>query len=648
MNDTNKTKTELIAELKTLRRQVQKLEREIKLSAHEKERFLKTPCAEDAFRKNTKKFAAVFDGINDAIAIHDLGGRFLEVNESLCERLGYTRKELLNMTPEDIDTEDNAALVKRRIKLLQKQGHLTFESVHVRKNRTTFPVEVNSRIIDYSGTKAVLSVARDISERKQAEEALAKSERQLRTITDTVPVLISRIDAQGRYKFVNARYEEWFGKLRSEIAGKHIRELIGDKAYKRIENYVKQALSGHRVSFEDYIPYMGGDRYVSVSYVPDISEAGNVMGFYALVHDISQRKKIENALKESEERYSTMVNSSPNLVLVHKNGIVHYINELVLEMTGYQRDEVIGKSMFAFLSDDSKELAVKNMQRRISGEHVDNYEVKVITKSKDIKYFLVSASVIPYEQDKAFLVVLSDITERRETANRLEQYRERLSDLASQLALAAENERHRFADELHDITGQNLALAKIKLSELRDLTDNEDKRNIKDRLDDVLKLIDEAVISTRSLTFELSPPILYELGFEATAEWFGEQILKRYNIAFHFNNDKQPKPLTDDMKVLLYLSLRELIVNIAKHAKARNATLSIRRESDNIHISVSDDGAGFDASTTDYEIMKAASFGLFSTRERIERLGGRLEVTSQPGQGTTVTMVVPLKENNEH
>ena len=239
---------------------------------------------------------------------------------------------------------------------------------------------------------------------------------------------------------------------------------------------------------------------------------------------------------------------------------------------------------------------------------------------------------------------MTDITEKRKADGRIDKYHERLGELASQLALAAENERRCLADELHDVTGQNLALAKIKLAEIRDLAGTEDMEKQMDRLDYVLQLIDEASASTRSLTFELSPPILYELGFEATAEWLGERILKKYNIAFSFEDDRQPKPLADDMKVLLYLSLRELIVNIAKHSKARNATLSIRREGDTISVSVSDDGVGFDASDMDHQIMKSASFGLFSTRERLERLGGDLKIVSQPGQGTTATMIAPLKE----
>jgi len=232
-----------------------------------------------------------------------------------------------------------------------------------------------------------------------------------------------------------------------------------------------------------------------------------------------------------------------------------------------------------------------------------------------------------------------DITERMQTEKKIRTYHKRLSELASKIALIAEDERRRFADELHDLTGQNLALAKIKLSELRDSVPD---KEIQDRLDELSQLVEEAASSTRALTFELSPPILYEIGFEAAAEWLGEQILTKYNISFHFDDDTKPKPPPDEAKVLLFVSLRELLVNVAKHSKARDATVIVRREGNMLHVSVTDDGIGFDASALDFQIMKATSFGLFSTRERVERLGGRLEITSQPGKGTTFLITFPV------
>jgi signal transduction histidine kinase len=254
----------------------------------------------------------------------------------------------------------------------------------------------------------------------------------------------------------------------------------------------------------------------------------------------------------------------------------------------------------------------------------------------------IAAGMFTMNERQIVTGAVRDISERKDVERKLEGYRERLSELASEIALFDENERRRFANELHDFIGQNLALARIKIAEVRDLERDEP---LKQRLSELNQLISQASQSTRDLTFELSPPILYEIGFEAAAEWVGEQILKKYNIAFHFQDDANPKPLTDDTKVLLYLSLRELIVNAAKHAKAHSVTLSISMQDDMLHVSVADDGIGFDASDIDCLIMKAESFGLFSTRERLKRLGGRLEIISQPGQGTTVTMVAPLKKS---
>jgi signal transduction histidine kinase len=149
------------------------------------------------------------------------------------------------------------------------------------------------------------------------------------------------------------------------------------------------------------------------------------------------------------------------------------------------------------------------------------------------------------------------------------------------------------------------------------------------------------------LTFELSPPILYELGLEVALEWLAEQIQEKHGILANFEDDKEPKPLVNDVRVLLFQAVRELLINIVKHAQAHKVKISVRRENNNIKIIIEDDGVGFSTSEG-RELGKTTGFGLFSIRERLKIYGGHLEVHSEPGKGTRVTLVAPLDQKENH
>jgi PAS domain S-box-containing protein len=606
----------------------------------------KRKSIENALRESEEKYRLLFHGIRDAVYVHevfpDMPGKFLAVNETACQMLGYNEEEFFQLEVKDIDEPEQALNIPAIHEKLFRDGYVLFETCHIAKDGRRIPVEINIRLFELKGKSMILSVARDISERKKAEEALKKNEQELRTITDAVPALISYIDAGMYYRFVNAQYEEWFEKPRSEIIGKHMREMIGNEAYECIAQYIQQVLSGHRTNFEIDTPYPQGKRWVNAIYVPDISQDGSVRGFYALVYDISERKQMEEALCESEEKYRLLFNAETDAIMVFDGETKRFIdvNNATIRLYGYSREEFLTMRLPDISAEP--ELSGESFRQTLGGELL-RVPLRMHRK-KDGTVFPVEIAAGMFTMNEMQIVIgaVRDISERKDVERKLEKYKERLSELASEIALFDENERRRFANELHDFIGQNLALARIKIAEVRDLERDE---SLKQRLTELNQMISQASQSTRDLTFELSPPILYEIGFEAAAEWVGEQILRKYNITFHFKYDGKPKPLTDDTKVLLYLSLRELIVNVAKHAKARNATLSISMQDDMLHVSVADDGIGFDASDIDYLIMKAESFGLFSTRERLKRLGGRLEIISQLGQGTTVTMVVPLEKS---
>ena len=235
------------------------------------------------------------------------------------------------------------------------------------------------------------------------------------------------------------------------------------------------------------------------------------------------------------------------------------------------------------------------------------------------------------------------IGERNETQAKLELYQDKLRSLMSELALVEEKERRRISVELHDNTIQNLGLSKFKLSVFRNSLDKDTPTNI---LDEVILIIDSAIKDTRNLIFELSPPILYELGFVPAIEWLAEKFHLERDLVCEVKDDGKNKPLDHAISVILFQIIRELLVNIVKHAKADKATITMSQIDERVKIEVKDDGVGFDISALGKSIIEPQGYGLFSIRERLSNFGENLDIDSTPGGGTVISFAAPLKSTN--
>ena len=239
---------------------------------------------------------------------------------------------------------------------------------------------------------------------------------------------------------------------------------------------------------------------------------------------------------------------------------------------------------------------------------------------------------------------LAKNAERKRAEKRAREYQAQLKSLASQLTLAEERERHRLAIELHDRISQALVISKIKLEALRKSGSG---RNLDKALDDVCNSIGRTIQDTRTLTFDLSSPVLHELGFEmAVSEWLTDQIQKKYGITVEFGADGEAKPLDDDVRILLFRDVRELLINVVEHSHAHKVKVSIKRLGEQISVTVEDDGVGFDPAEVLSMAAGKGEFGLFSIRERLERSGGHLEIESRPRCGCRIKMMAPLKKEN--
>jgi len=240
----------------------------------------------------------------------------------------------------------------------------------------------------------------------------------------------------------------------------------------------------------------------------------------------------------------------------------------------------------------------------------------------------------------SWVCVVRDITEQRQTEAKLDLTRRKLRALAAELTVVEERERRKIAAQLHDQLGATLAMGKVKLATVRREAQG---TPLAQGLEEVDGLIREAVEATRSLTWELSPPILYQLGLSAALEWLCEDCGKRHDLAIAFSQLGEPGDLSDELRFLLFSSVRELLLNTVKHAQANRVSVTLAWTESTVLCQVQDDGHGFEASEVGSLQEAHRSFGLFNIQERVAELDGRMDITSAPGEGTTISLMLPFR-----
>lgn len=218
---------------------------------------------------------------------------------------------------------------------------------------------------------------------------------------------------------------------------------------------------------------------------------------------------------------------------------------------------------------------------------------------------------------------------------------EKLRSLSSELLLTEERERRRIAIELHDRIGHALANMRIQLGLLQETVEPDAPDQI---LMKIHGLVDQSIVDAQTLTFELSPPVLYDLGLEAALEWLVYQMQVQHGIDIQFSADPlPPDTVKEDLRILIFQAARELLFNVVKHAQAHHASISLNRMGDVLNVVIEDDGIGFESEKPGYLTSRGGGFGLFSIQERLKYQGGRLDISSKPGHGTNIVMILPIE-----
>ena len=574
-------------------------------------------------------FRALLDQSNDAIEVLDPKTlRLLDVNERACQELGYSRQELLSLKISDIDPlVDEALRAKVRAELI-KSGFVVMETCHRRKDGSVFPVEVSIRqvLLDRA---YIVTVARDITDRKRAEEAWLK---QAAIVESSEDAIISK-DLEAVITSWNGGAERIFGYTEAEVMGRPITIIIPPEFRDEEHQILGRIRAGGRIEHYETkrVTKAGKILDVAMTASPIKDSGGRIVGFSQITRDVTQRKKSEAALRESEERFrlatqagriysfewdvttGSVVRSSEHtkvldvaepLRLTHQEFVdrIHPDDRpnFLATITGLTKEDPMGEVTYRLLRNDGSLVWSKS-----SGRGFFDAEGKLLR----------------------VIGMVADITDQKRAE-------EALSDMTRKLVQAQEQERTRIARELHDDICQRIALLSFSLEELQ-----ADFPTATERLARACQLVEDLGRDIQAISHRLHSSNLEYLGLEAAAASFCKEACSLQNVQIDFRSEGVTKDIPSEISLCLFRVLQEAVQNAVKHSDVRRFEVSLQGSSNEIQLSVRDSGVGFDPE----KAITGYGIGLINMRERLKLIDGKLLIDSKPRGGTTVHARVPLR-----
>lgn len=386
----------------------------------------------------------------------------------------------------------------------------------------------------------------------------------------------------------------------------------------------------------------------------------------AILTDLTEQKKYNRAL--AEEKFSRMI--------LEQTGEAVVVCDLSGRIIRHSRviDRLFGKSMLythfqemfhftppamvdAFVRAERWDEGRRVIEEVLGGKTLHGLEVELRVGNTNVSLILSGRPLQDDEENTiGAIMMMVDITERKQAEQQLQDlndsleqrivdrtrdllhYQKHLRKMTSELVVTEQRERRRLANELHDYLAQLLVVGRMKLAQLnREGWSSELNTNI----EDIDKILTDSLEYTRTLIAELSPNILYELGIVPALVWLGEQF-ERHDLHVDVQEEEKNLFLSEDYAIFVFQAVRELLFNILKHADTKHATISLRKTAPHeLQVKVEDAGRGFHLSSESHDFARPGKFGLFSIRERVEALGGEIQIESKPGEGTCITLHVP-------
>jgi len=592
-------------------------------------------------------FHYLFEQASLGIAVEDLEGKLLLANPALCSMLGYREDELCDMScsqfanPED--SEDDWALFQQlRAGVIDKYS---LEKRYVRKDGCQLWGRLNVSVlrnVDGGSSTLVFAFVEDITERKRSEEALRESEERFRLAAQAAKVYAYQWDVPTDKVVRSEEYVDVLGYSyqEKELTRQQILATIHPDDRALFISSVDQLTpenSTSQVSYRMLHPD-GPAVWLEKSARASFDEHGKLLRMIGMVANITERRRAEQAQRESEDKLRLLLDSTAEAIYgIDLEYRCTFCNLACLRALGYERiDEVLGKNMHDLMhhtrADGTlfqvEECRVHRVIRTGKGEHAEE-EVLWRTNGTGFPAEYWSYPQLREEEVVGAVVAFVDITERKlaEAA---------LASVSRRLIEAQEQERSRIARELHDDIGQRLAILAIKLAQLQESPPNSSE--LPSHIGELQKQTSEIAADVQSLSHELHSSRLQYLGIAAAMRGFCRDLGEQQKVEIDFKTYDLPVTLSPDISLCLFRVLQEALHNSTKHSGERYFEVELWGTPDEIHLTVSDSGAGFDVDAA----KVSQGLGLISMEERLKILNGTLSIESQPRRGTTIHARVPF------
>ena len=496
--------------------------------------------------------------------------------------------------------------------------------------------EKEDRVADTSvdGTRA--DIGQDITERKHADERL----REYEDVVEGLEEMIVAFDRDYRCLIANRSFLNYLHLEKEQVVGYLVSDFLDHETFDEIvRQELVECFQGKTVKCELRInrPSLG-QRDLSLCGFPIEDPRGEgpgaVAGAAFILQDITERKRDAEALRENEERYRELFENAKDAIYVHDlSGRYTSLNRAAEKLSGYSREEILGKHFSNFVAPRDLKYARTNLCKKLDEENETIYEVDMVTRHGRRVPVEVSSRLI-YEKGVAVGVqgTARDITDRKRAQEALQIYSHRLMEVQ-------EAERESIARELHDEIGQDLTAVRVNLETL--LRSHRDASWL-GPVDESLVMVNEALRRIRELSLELRPALLDDLGLASALRWYVDRYTQRTGIAAELLNGFEDNGrLSRELETACFRIAQEALTNIARHAQANSVSVQLECGLEKLFLTITDNGVGFDSGVLT-GVSSASSMGLRGMKERALAVNGNIEIESTPDLGTRVRAIFPI------